>query len=236
MSDGRPRNSVTGSKPRHKSSVVALTALPSSVQALHQACNDCGGFDYLRSMSASGNTVTVDEFCDFCVDNLGIDSAVPVSVLTLLDTSNNIVKIPKLVSVLKVIQPLTLLPPNSAEAHAASHFHDIMCSSQNISVLEELADILDVEAIDLHADFSRGGSAAVMQQLMELLNRVTKSRCMHSIPDIKLPQGINAPFVTARKGNASLGFQVPVWSLRALHQARPDAPSRKGAAQALALR
>lgn len=228
ISDGRPRSSVTGSKPRHKSSVIAITALPSSVQALHHACNACGGFDYLRSMSPSGTTVTVDEFCNFCVEKLGIDGAVPVSVLSLLDTSNNIVKIPKLVSVLKVIQPLTLLPPDSAEAHTASHFQDIICRSQNISVLEELADILDVEAFDLHADFARGGSAAVMEQLMKLLNRVTKSRCMHSIPDIKLPQGVNAPFVTARKGNASLGFQVPVWSLRAVHQTGQDASGGRG--------
>lgn len=186
-------------------------------------------------MSSTRNTVSVNDFCNFCIDNLGIDSSIPLSVLSLLDTSNNVVKLPKLVSVLKVIQPVTLLPPANLEAPAAPQLHDIINyqAIQNISLLEELANVLDVEAIDLHADFARGGSEAVMQQLMVLLKQVTKSRCVRSIPDIKLPHGTNAPYVAARTGSSNLGFQVPIWSLRAVHQAKPDAAARPGAPQFL---
>eukprot|EP00892_Ulva_mutabilis_P003923 jgi/Ulvmu1/1902/UM012_0061.1 len=216
------------SRSSRRSSMAVISALPSSVQALHEACAERGGFEYLKTMPSCGHIVTVDDFRGFCENNLGLDSTVALSVLSLLDTSNNIVRIPKLVSVLKVIQPLTLLTPGSEGSPVASSMYDMVDDSRDASILEELAGILDVEAVDLHADLARRGSAAVLQQLTDLLQRVAQSRCMHSIPDVKLPQGTNAPYVAARQGTALLGFQVPVWSLRAVHQSKPDPPARSG--------
>lgn len=210
------------------SSLVALSALPASVQALHQACAHCGGFDYLRCLSSGGKTVTVDDFCGFCEGNLRMDGTTALSILTLLDTSNDVVKIPKLIAVLKVLQPLAFVNPSCMEASAASRVFDIVDSSCNASLLDELAGILDVEAIDLHADFTRGGPAAVLQQLEGLLQRVTHSRRVQSIPNVRLPQGTSAPYVAARQGASTLGFQVPIWSLRAVHQSKSSSSSRIG--------
>lgn len=178
-----------------------------------------------------GTTVSVNEFCHFCIDGLGTEMAVPISVLALLNTSNNVVKVPKLVSVLKVIQPLILLSPDAEDTPTVHQVQDIMSTNRGGSVLEELAEVLDMEAIDLHADLARGGPAIVLQQLKDLLNKVSKSHCMHTVQDIKLPQGVNAPYVPARKGSSLLGFQVPVWSLRAVHQSKAEATPRGGGLQ-----
>jgi hypothetical protein len=226
---------TTVTRHRRKSQLqqpVSPQAYSSAIAALSAACQPLGGFDVLNDCAAGGTT-TVAASCDFCKARLGVDEFTALMAVQMLDTVNNVVRVPKLVAILKATtaphdgSQRSSLRPSAAHSglrtssdsprpsrHASGVMHD--------NVLERLAQLLDLQQDQLRQALAHAGVDPTKPDsrkgFQELIQGLIATEAQH----IRLPQGLDAPFIAARDKKEVLGYSVPVWSLRATHQnARP---------------
>jgi hypothetical protein len=221
-SSGRKRNTQPGVAPKHP--IINDTVLTAAIKALCAACADKGGLNVLNEAATHG-VATVTSFCDFCEHRLGVAPIVPITVFSLLHTSNDVVKVPKLVAMLKVAASAlasadeAALASRQAGEGAKTHMtpetggSTVVQGDVDDAVLDDLASVLDMGLNELLTVLPTI-SVTSMHDVPELISSLIMSEAKYT----KLPQGLNAPFVPAwHRGKVQM-YQVPVWSLRALYQ------------------
>lgn len=213
--------------------------LPQSVHSLVTSCNEHGGLQVLHQASSTGGPTSVAEFYDFCRSRLGLSTRMTDSVLTLLDTSNGIVKISKLISVLKVMAATMQGPPAAErDASLAAALSDEADPGASALVLETLAEILDTSTSALIADLGRADVDVTSPEAMAAFQESLRALTKLDLYEIRLPKGQNAPLVTAQHRGQALGYKVPAWSMRAVRQSmqRKGRPHGWGGAQSACMR
>ena len=177
----------------------------------------------------------MSDFCKFCVDTLGVPAQVPLTVLELLETSNDTVKVPKLVAMLKVMSSsLNAIDENAltsvlAEADGTDKSCLGSTGSAERVMMEDLAYIVNMDPKDLQQALEGISEENMIQEMQSVLSEILASEAKY----VKLPQGLAAPFVAARHREQAGSYRVPVWSLRA--QAQFHQPKRASGLTATAL-
>jgi hypothetical protein len=224
------------------------TALDAAVTAIREACQEKGGLSVLHDCAPNG-TATVPDFCSFCVGTLQLEPHVPLVLCDLVDTSNDIVRMYKLISVIKATSALnsrrstqmercslgvpgadspitssrgteSVLHPESSPSLMA---FGSGASAAIVHMLNRLASLLDMQVADLRAALAHAGVDPTNRESRQAFRSLVHELIATEGQLVRLPQGLEAPFVAAHNKEGSLGYSVPVWSLRAMHQkARPS--------------
>lgn len=248
----RSAASPVTSRYRRRSMAPMLTSsqVTTAAGAFVSACEAKGGLSVLEQISQTGST-TVNEFCSFCQDRLQVDQLVALAVLDVLDTTNGVVNLHKLTAVLRLsvrsdndmqtscISSAASASPDSRRVSIADTASLGRAGAQALAartVLDSLADLLDMGVDELRTLLQRSGmdpaDASTRAAFQQMVDELIQSEAQF----VKLPQGLNAPFVAARHREQNLGYSVPVWSLRAQLQAprkRRDSAAFAGARMCL---